>query len=332
MSQRILVLEGLDDSGRCEVRRQPDGELRLISNVTAGFADVLAECGTLLRVLLGVRGSTDVHIPHAELIVNTISDADAARVALVQAHETVEALDVPVINAPLAVARTRRDQLPGLVEGYPGLYAPQAQRVQPERLDDIARAWRSGTLPADFLIRPADSSSHGGEALYRVQAEDDLDQLERYAFDGRRYLIAPFVDYCSPDGYFRKYRLAVIDGEIHPRHAIASPHWMIHSESRREVMHADVDLQEQEQRFLAAPNEVLGPTAWPALEDFARSLPLEYCGMDLGLLADGRAVVFECNASMNLLGSGAGAGVDYLQPPVDAIRAAIVRMAERRLE
>lgn len=332
MNRRILVLEGLDDTGRCEVHRKPDGELRLVSNVNAGITEVVESCGEAMRVLLGVRGSTDVHIPQSELIVNTVSDPDAARVSLLQVHEAIAHFDVPVINRPAGVIKTRRDQLPALMQAHPHLYAPPVQRIEPRRLDDIAGPWRAGELPSDFLIRPAGTSSHGGTGLYRVSTDSDLDKLERYAFDGRYFLVAPFVDYAAPDGLYWKYRLVLIDGQIYPRHAIAATDWMIHSESRHELMLADTALQQREQRFLADPARVLGDDVWADLQAFAAAAPLEYGGIDLGLQPDGRAVIFEFNASMNALGSGAGQGVDYLEPAVAAIRAAVGAMIERRLD
>lgn len=53
-------------------------------------------------------------------------------------------------------------------------------------------------------------------------------------------------------------------------------------------------------RFARLRDEMLPPLR-PAIAEIARRLQLEYFGMDCNLRPDGRLLVFEANANMNVL-------------------------------
>lgn len=329
MALRVLALMGLGDKGVCGLQRAADGSIKPWLRANVALTPALAPLGTVDEMVLGVPGSLDVKVRTPDVIFNLICNCEAAGLALSQAGEVVAALQRPVINAPAAVARTGRQAMAQRIAAHPGLRAAPVQVLQPRRLVDLIAAWRRGELPADFLIRPADT--HGGDGMYRVRALADFDVLERYALDGQPYLVMPYIDYQSPDGLYRKYRVLSIDGKLMPRHMIAAPDWMIHSESRRALMPTSLPLQEEEQRFLADPAAVLGRSGWQALRGFAADVGLDFFGMDMALLPDGTPLIFECNACMNVLAAGAGDGFAYLDPVVTSVSEAIVAMVDQRV-
>src|SRR5439155_1080338 len=91
-----------------------------------------------------------------------------------------------------------------------------------------------GELTPPFLFRQV--GSHGGQDLALVGDRDDLDRLEQFALDGRDFYVTEFVDFRSPDGLYRKYRVLVIDGVPYAKHMIASDSWNIHAEDRTSVV------------------------------------------------------------------------------------------------
>ena len=60
----------------------------------------------------------------------------------------------------------------------------------------------------------------------------------------------------------------------------------------------DLARQAEERRFLADPATALGPVAHAAVIEVGARLCLDYGGIDFSVLPDGRAVVFEANATM----------------------------------
>jgi hypothetical protein len=55
---------------------------------------------------------------------------------------------------------------------------------------------------------------------------------------------------------------------------------------------------EEERRFLEDPTTVLGDRAMAAIAAVGHGLGLDYAGVDLTILRDGRVFVFEANATM----------------------------------
>ena len=56
--------------------------------------------------------------------------------------------------------------------------------------------------------------------------------------------------------------------------------------------------REEELRFLADMDAVLGLRAVTGLLEVGRRMDLDYCGIDFSLLPDGRVLLFEANATM----------------------------------
>jgi glutathione synthase/RimK-type ligase-like ATP-grasp enzyme len=105
-----------------------------------------------------------------------------------------------------------------------------------------------------------------------------------------------FRNFCSADGYFRKYRIVFVDREPYAYHLAISPQWMVHYVSAE--MTTNPWKLDEERRFLENTSEALGERAAKAIAAIGRRLDLDYAGIDFTLLADGRVLVFEANATM----------------------------------
>jgi glutathione synthase/RimK-type ligase-like ATP-grasp enzyme len=191
------------------------------------------------------------------------------------------------------VMRTRRDRLGDLLGGLEDVVAPKTVR-----LGEAEMAARGMRALAEFhgfegpvLVRPA--GLHGGQGVVRV---DDLDGLDGFKpWPGDHYMIQ-YVDYRSADGFYRKQRTLFVDGRPFPYHQAISGDWLVHHDTAG--MDDSADRRTEEARFLADPAAVLGARGMAAIEAIGRALDLDYCGVDFAVLADGRILVFEANATM----------------------------------
>ncbi|MEJ0067727.1 MAG: hypothetical protein WDO24_02160 [Pseudomonadota bacterium] len=144
-----------------------------------------------------------------------------------------------------------------------------------------------------IVIRPLES--HAGVDLERIETPAALDDyLARVT--PAEYYVAPFVDYRSADGHYRKYRVMFVDGVPYPCHLAISRRWMIH------YLNADMAefawMRDEEARFMADLSSVFSGPAAAALATIAARCGLDYVGMDCAIDVDGNVLVFEIDAAM----------------------------------
>jgi len=232
-------------------------------------------------------------LPPYDLIFNGIEELESSAASIELAARFADASAVPVLNHPRNAARTRRTALARALAGIDGLrLAPTIRAERAELLGGPHDVASAAGVAFPIIIRPVDS--HRGDGLERAGGHDELaGYLERH--DGERFYVAPFVDYRSADGYYRKYRAIVVDGVPFPYHLAISDRWIVHYAGSLMERHAW--MREEEERFLRDPASVFD--RWE--ERFgavAPALGLESFGVDCTLLADGSILVFECNAGM----------------------------------
>jgi len=217
-------------------------------------------------------------LPPYDVVFNAIGDADLAGPTETNVARFLAVCDRPFLNHPDKVRQTRRDRLPDLLRGIEGLVVPSTMRVPAGHAADMA---------PPLLLRPV--GAHGGEGVTLAMSR----AAERPAGD---HYATQFCDYRSPDGLYRKFRMIFIDREPYPYHQAIGADWMVHYGTSGT---ADVsDRIAEERRFLEDPDGVLGPLASAAIRALGKRLDLDYAGCDFTLLADGRALLFEANATM----------------------------------
>ncbi|HEX3366599.1 tetratricopeptide repeat protein [Phenylobacterium sp.] len=224
-------------------------------------------------------------LAEATVIFSTLGDADRDDgQQLAAAAAFCERLGKPVLNPPHAIARTARANASALFAGVPGLVTPPVRALRPA---DLA------ALPIEnpVLIRPA--GDHGGENLVRLTSEAEK---QAYLASGpsERLLLAPFHDFRSADGFWRKYRMIFVDRRPYPFHLAIGEDWLLHY-WRADMAKSAWKLAEEE-RFLADWRGVFGPRAAAAADEIGRRLDLDYAGMDCALSAVGDLLLFEANA------------------------------------
>ncbi|MDE2395211.1 MAG: hypothetical protein KGM91_07195, partial [Burkholderiales bacterium] len=236
----------------------------------------------------------DAALPPFDLVFNAIGDADIAAPLAARLEGFAQRCRKPLLNHPVAVARTRRDRLPALLEGLDAAETAPCIRLDaaPANATDLRRLLEAAGLEAPLLVRPA--ASHGGLGLTRCESVAAAFEA-LHALGGAGYLTA-FRDSRDPDGCWRKYRVVFVDREPLPYHLAISGAWMVHYRSAG--MEGQAGRLAEEARFLADPEAALGAPAWAALREIGRRLDLDYAGIDFTLRPDGRLLVFEANATM----------------------------------
>jgi tetratricopeptide (TPR) repeat protein len=232
-------------------------------------------------------------LPAYDVVFNGIEELEASATAIEAAARFVDTVSVRVVNHPRLLRSTRRSELSKALDGIPGCVVPPTVRLERERLEAVGeRAEEVAGVSFPLVVRPIDT--HRGEGLeYVADGLGIREYLQRHA--GRNFNVAPFVDYRSGDGYYRKYRAIVVDGRPLPYHLAISDRWMVHYIGS--LMPDHEWMRREEECFLAEPAAVF-PHWDDVLGNVARALGLDYFGVDCARLGDGTLLVFECNAGM----------------------------------
>jgi hypothetical protein len=237
-------------------------------------------------------------LPEHDVALVAVTELEQNRAALSEIAALVPSWPRPVLNAPDRIARLTRDGTWALLESAPGLFFPMNARIDRDSLGRVARgelaiaAWLDGgSFP--IIARPVDS--HAGEGLARLDGRAGIDPFLRDQ-PACEFFIAPFVDYRGPDGLFRKYRVALIEGRPYACHMAISSHWMIHYLNAG--MMESADKRAEEARFMAEFDGDFAIRHRDALATIAARIGLDYVTMDCAEMPDGRLLVFEAGNGM----------------------------------
>ncbi len=215
-------------------------------------------------------------------IVSCIGAHDAASEPREMLARWIRRGGMRVSNPPEAIEALSRTSLGPALQGLPGFSTAPTTRVARNALANVA-------LPA--IIRPPDSQA--GRGLARLTMSDDLIGYLR-DHDDPEFDVSAYIEYRSDDGYYRKYRIVIIDGIAYPYHLAISQSWMVHYLSAD--MKSDAWRREEEAAFLADPSSHI-PDFASRFSSLATHLGLEYCALDCTIV--GKDVfVFEIDPTM----------------------------------
>jgi hypothetical protein len=236
-----------------------------------------------------------------------------------------------VVNSPARIPETARTRAFRVLAGAPGIVIPMTARVTRTELARISigelpvdAALADGSLP--LIVRPVDS--HAGNGLEKIASLSDL-AAYLSAAPADEFFISRFVDYRSEDGFFRKYRVVLIDGVAFPVHMGVSEDWMIHylnagmtdSEAKRA----------EEARFMGDFKNDFGGRHAVALQSIAVRFGLDYLVIDCGETAAGDLLVFEVCTGAIVHAMDPVEIFPYKRPHMDDIFAAFRAMLGRAI-
>ena len=256
-----------------------------------------------------------------DLTFNMIADADNGKDVLPLALELADRLIHPVVNHPRKIMQTDRASIARKLAGIPLLRVPRTMRFAAEEQHAIPEAIKGLEFP--LLIRCG--GKHGGDDFEKAE---DMAAIESFIarHPGTTMYVTEFVDYRAADGYYRKYRLIFVNGEVLPYHLAIHDHWMVHH--FRTDMGNHEWMRKEEEAFLSEPHGVFNAAHFTAFHQAAEAIGLDYCGMDCSLDQAGNIVVFEANATM-LVHEEINNTFVYKNPYIGKIKVAFDAMLEK---
>jgi len=258
-------------------------------------------------------------IPKHDALLVGISEDDDNRELLIALESLLQGWPVPVINAPRHIPSVGREAASALLGDAPGVLMPPTLRASRAQLLAIAggTASLSGLFSGcDFpvILRPV--GSHGGHGLDRIVDSASLaDYLAIVdAFD---FFLSRFIDYRSADGFYRKMRVALIDGVPFACHMGISKHWMIHYLNAG--MYEESWKREDEAAFMAGFDDFAQRHALALQAIYERS-GLDYVCIDCAQTADGQLLVFGIDHAMVVHAMDTEAMFPYKQHHMQKVR------------
>jgi len=281
--------------------RHPDGRQAPVLVLTSAlggmvrFEDTLDDQTFWRATVTAEFCDPNVELPPHRLVVNSIGDADRGGPALAAAEALLARTSAPVINPPARVLATARVANARRLGRLPGVATPKVSQWRRETLRQPGAA--AALLDAGFswplLLRSP--GFHTGEHFLKLARPDELPTAVA-ALPGDELLVMEYADVHGDDGKVRKYRVMMVDGQLHPLHLAISSRWMVHFMTADMAEHPDH--RAEDARFLDDMPGVLGPRVMAALACIQETLGLDYGGIDFSIDAQGRVVVFEANATM----------------------------------
>ena len=269
-------------------------------------------------------------LPAHDVLMVCVGENDANQPVLARLAEDLVAWPVPVVNQPRAIQGVSRDGVCAALAGAPGVIMPTNVRISRAALEDVGAGRRDITtwLPGSqfpIIVRPA--GSHAGTGLQKI---DTVAEIATYlsAQADAEFCIAPFVDYRSADGQFRKYRVSLIDGRPYLAHLAISSHWMIHYLNAG--MAESAEKRAEEARVMATFDEDFATRHHVAFQAVGERVGLAYLGIDCGETPDGRLLVFEADNSMVVHAMDPVALYPYKRPHMQTLFTAFRDMLVRR--
>lgn len=266
-------------------------------------------------------------LPDHDVAFVGVAESDANRELLDELADVVSAWPCAVINRRARVIATMtRDRMGDIFQSSRYVLAPRNLRVIRADLTRIAAGTSSldDLLPCELfpiIVRPVDS--HAGNGLAKVADASAL-QLYLDATHDDVFYIAPFVDYRSADGRFRKYRIVFISGRAYIAHLAISDEWMVHYLNAG--MHESAAKREEEANCMARFDEDFSVRHRVALDAVAALIALDYFAVDCAETRDGRLLLFEAGTGMIVHAMDSGDVFPYKQVQMKKIFRAFLEM------
>ncbi len=345
----ILQLQGIRDVGLAafelalqikrviEMPASRPPTLRLLALMAPGDLMVNAPLPFLLED--SDIALTLLYLLPGEPLPEQLPEHDVAFVAIgetAQTHELLEQLAAginswskPVVIRPERIMLTSRPSTYELLKDTPGLCVAQTAQASRAQLQALLAGeqpphdlWSGLAFP--LIIRPLDS--HAGHGLEKV---DDSAALAAY-LSGQatdEFFVSRFIDYRGADGWFRKYRVVLIDGVPYAGHMGVSRHWMIHYLNAG--MTQSADKRAEEEQFMRDFDSDFAPRHAAALQTLHERFGLEYLVIDCAQTLDGDLLVFEVDPGAVVHSMDPEEMFPYKLPAMRKIFAAFRAMLQR---
>jgi hypothetical protein len=235
-------------------------------------------------------------IPEHDIAFFALGTADPA--TLVRLCALYAAWPRQVLNDPRFLPALERDVLSRSLAGIAGICSPMAVAVT--RISLTRHLGSAGPIegfevpngPYPCLIRPADS--HAGAGLVRIEKREELSDYLRGAA-AKHFFVTAFEDYSSPDGLYRKSRVAFVNRRPFLCHMAISSNWMVHYLNAG--MTESAEKRAEEAQAMAEFDEGFARRHAAAFDAIHERLGFDFYSIDCAETRDGRLLVFEADAA-----------------------------------
>lgn len=218
-----------------------------------------------------------------------------------------DSFDVPVLNHPGKAVQTTRERSIDLLSGISGLRLPRTIRFDKTTysLEQMVEAVEAA-VPYPLITRHV--SFQVGKGMTKV--DDRAGLIDALAHEtGREFLVTKFIDTRGDREFYRKIRVASINGEIHFIRVDYNQGWNVHRPKSLDEAAPLLDnkfLVSEMERICANPEEALGPVAVSVIKEISKCYPLDIFGIDFDVAEDGEVVFYEANGMMLFLDPHSG--------------------------
>ncbi|MCY2982554.1 MAG: RimK family alpha-L-glutamate ligase [Planctomycetota bacterium] len=240
---------------------------------------------------LGEGLPVPTEIPEHDVAFVAVCESDQNQNLLKHLSEVMQFWPKPFVNEPSLIAQLSRNRVSQRLASAAGVAVSDAVRVTSSQLRELGKPGDLLSFPFPVIARPLDS--HAGHGLAKI---DDCNQLERYLSkeNSHEYFVAPFIDYRSKDGMYRKYRIAIMDGQPFAAHMAISRHWMVHY-LNADMLNSETNRQ-TEAEFMRLFDQEFGLKHKKAFASIDQKIGLNYYSIDCAETQDGKLLVFELDS------------------------------------
>jgi len=269
-------------------------------------------------------------IPDHDVAIATACESDENQAVQAEITRLTANWPKPVLNRPDQIALLARERLHALLKPVTSIEMPMTIRIDRASLAEIGagrtplRAHLSdGAFPV--IVRPL--GSHAGFGLKKL---DDAAAVIAYLAERAEagFYLSRYVDYRSPDGRFRKYRIVFVDGRAYACHMAIAEQWMIYYLNAG--MGESAAKQAEEERFMTAFSSEFARRHRPALAALAERIGLDYFGIDCAQTGDGKLLLFEADVAMIVHAMDSLAIYPYKAPQMRSVFTAFCGMLKER--
>ncbi|OKO79442.1 hypothetical protein AC629_28920 [Bradyrhizobium sp. NAS80.1] len=268
-------------------------------------------------------------LPDHDVAIVVASDSEECRGALAVIGKAAPYWPRPLLNRPDLIGNLDRDKLYRLLTGIAGLDIPatiHATRAQLSKLSkgQLACGDIASELHFPMIARPR--GSHAGVGLAKL---DDASALTAYLAEREEqdFFVARFVDYASPDGLYRKYRLTMVDGKPYACHMAIADRWDIWYLNA--YMAFSEEKRAEEAIFMLDFDQAFAARHKAALEEMSRRVGLDYFIVDCAENQDRELLVFEADNTAVVHNMDSPVVFPYKPPQMRKIFAAFTAMLSR---
>ena len=136
----------------------------------------------------------------------------------------MDRLGRPTINHPRLIMHTNRESIARRFADIPGCVIPRTVRVA----GPIAKSHRTRSSRGSTCHCSRGSPVRTAATISTSSTTGRISPASFQKVRTLNYYLIEYIDYRSDDGFFRKYRVIFLDGEILPYHLAIHDDWKVH--------------------------------------------------------------------------------------------------------